>query len=240
MSERAYGAPVAWEPTVAAAAARCRLIVSWIVGAASVYIAAGIVGGVSIDNPGGRAAGRRGDRADQRGAAAGDRGAAAAVHARHRLPAGPVRRRRGADAHRRALPRGARDRLLRRRPARVAGDGGGLDRAPGADRDQRRRRVHAAGDQAGRRGARAARPAPTPPGSSSSRSTASRCRSCATRCATAAPRTWPAGSPRAATGSREWETDLSSQTGRQPGRDPARLERGHPRLPLGREGDRRR
>ncbi|MET0823082.1 MAG: phage holin family protein, partial [Solirubrobacterales bacterium] len=52
MSERAYGAPVAWEPTVP----RLRLlptIVSWIIGAASVYIAAGLVGGVSIDNPGG-------------------------------------------------------------------------------------------------------------------------------------------------------------------------------------------
>ena len=52
MSERAYGAPVAWEPTVP----RLRLvptIVSWLVGAASVYIAAGIVAGVSIDNPAG-------------------------------------------------------------------------------------------------------------------------------------------------------------------------------------------
>ena len=36
----------------------------------------------------------------------------------------------------------------------------------------------------------------------------------------------------------EWETDLSSQTGRQPGRHPARLQRGHPGVPLGREGDR--
>ncbi len=34
----------------------------------------------------------------------------------------------------------------------------------------------------------------------------------------------------------EWEPDLSSQTGRLAGRDPARLERGHRRLPLGREG----
>ena len=36
----------------------------------------------------------------------------------------------------------------------------------------------------------------------------------------------------------EWEPDLSSQTGREPGRDPPRLEREHPRVPLGREGDR--
>ena len=36
----------------------------------------------------------------------------------------------------------------------------------------------------------------------------------------------------------EWETDLSSQTGREPGRDPARRQRRHPGLPLGRQGDR--
>ena len=35
----------------------------------------------------------------------------------------------------------------------------------------------------------------------------------------------------------EWETDLSSQTGASQAGHPARLERGHPRLPLGREGD---
>ena len=37
-------------------------------------------------------------------------------------------------------------------------------------------------------------------GSSSSRSTGSRCRCCATRCGTEAPRRWPAGSPTARTG----------------------------------------
>ena len=36
----------------------------------------------------------------------------------------------------------------------------------------------------------------------------------------------------------EWEPDLSSQTGREPGGHPPRLEREHPRLPLGREGER--
>ena len=35
----------------------------------------------------------------------------------------------------------------------------------------------------------------------------------------------------------EWETDLSSQTGASQAGHPARLERGHPGLPLGREGD---
>ena len=35
----------------------------------------------------------------------------------------------------------------------------------------------------------------------------------------------------------EWETDLSSQTGASQAGHPARLERGHPGVPLGREGD---
>ena len=105
-------------------------------------------------------------------------------------------------------------------------------------RDQRRRRVHAAGDPAGRPPPGRADDQTDAPGHrSSSRSTASRCRSCAARCATAALPTWPAGSPRSGYQLTEWETDLSSQTGRQPGRDPARLERGHPGVPLGREGD---
>ena len=108
---------------------------------------------------------------------------------------------------------------------------------PGDGRDQRRRRVHAAGDQADRPPPGRRRRAPTPRASSSSRSTASACRSCATRCATAAPRTWRAGSPRTATALAEWETDLSSQTGASQAGHPARLERGHPGLPLGREGD---
>ena len=55
-------------------------------------------------------------------------------------------------------------------------------------------------------------PRPTSPGSSSSRSTGSRCRSCAARCGTATRRRWRAG--RASTHRlTEWETDLSSQTG---------------------------
>jgi uncharacterized membrane protein YvlD (DUF360 family) len=48
----AYGAEVEWEPTKP----RLRplhLILSWVVAAASVYVAAGLVSGVTIDNPGG-------------------------------------------------------------------------------------------------------------------------------------------------------------------------------------------
>ena len=79
---------------------------------------------------------------------------------------------------------------------------------------------------------------PTCPGSCSSRSTGSRCPCCGARCATATRRRWRAGSPRTRTGCIEWETDLSSQTGASQAGHPARLERGHPGLPLGREGDR--
>ena len=56
------------------------------------------------------------------------------------------------------------------------------------------------------------RRAPTSPGSSTSRSTASRCPCCSARCATATPRTWRAGR-RETHRLAEWETDLSSQTG---------------------------
>ena len=52
MSEPTYGAEVAWEPT-APRLRPLRLIVSWTVSAASVYVAAAIVGGVGIDDPGG-------------------------------------------------------------------------------------------------------------------------------------------------------------------------------------------
>ena len=52
MSEPSYGAEVAWEPT-APRLRPLRLIVSWAVSAASVYVAAAIVGGVGIDDPGG-------------------------------------------------------------------------------------------------------------------------------------------------------------------------------------------
>ena len=80
-------------------------------------------------------------------------------------------------------------------------------------RHQRRRRVHAARDAAHRPPPGRRAPAPTCRGSSSWRSTGSRCRCCATRCATAARRRWRAGSPSDGYRLLEWETDLSSQTG---------------------------
>ena len=48
----AYGAQVEWQPTTPRLHP-LRLIVSWIVAAVSVYVAAGLVGGVSIDDPAG-------------------------------------------------------------------------------------------------------------------------------------------------------------------------------------------
>ena len=98
--------------------------------------------------------------------------------------------------------------------------------------------VHAAGDPADRAPLGRRRSTPTCPGSSSSRSTGSRCRCCGARCATATRRRWRAGSPTDGYELTEWETDLSSQTGASQAGHPARLERGHPRLPLGREGER--
>ena len=80
-------------------------------------------------------------------------------------------------------------------------------------RHQRRRRVLDARDAACRQAPGRRRSARMSRGSSTSRSTGSRCRCCATRCATAARRTmarWIAEDGYHLTG---WETDLSSQTG---------------------------
>ncbi len=52
MTEAAYGAPLEWEPS-APRLRPLRLLVSWVVAAASVYVAGGLVRGVSIDDPGG-------------------------------------------------------------------------------------------------------------------------------------------------------------------------------------------
>ena len=48
----AYGAPVAWEPQKPRLKP-FRLAVSWVVAAASLYVAAGLVPGVSLEAPGG-------------------------------------------------------------------------------------------------------------------------------------------------------------------------------------------
>ena len=52
MTARSYDHPVAWAPTTPTFRP-LRLIVAWVVSAASVYVAAGLVPGVSIDDPGG-------------------------------------------------------------------------------------------------------------------------------------------------------------------------------------------
>ena len=51
MSDPDYGAPVAWEPT-RPQLRPFHLIVAWLIAGASVYLAAGIVPGVSIERPG--------------------------------------------------------------------------------------------------------------------------------------------------------------------------------------------
>ena len=146
-------AGVAWRPAKPGLRP-LRLVVAWVVSAASVYVAGAIVPGVSLDDPGGAFL--------VAALIAVVNAVLPPLIAALRLPFTLVA---GfllvlfADAgalmlDRRAVPRGAQDRLVRRRPAGVAGDGGGLDRAPGDHRDQRRRRVHAARDPADR----------TPPG----------------------------------------------------------------------------
>ena len=85
------------------------------------------------------------------------------------------------------------------------------------------------------RGASASPSRPTCRGSSTWRSMASPCRSCAARCATARRRTWRAGWPTAPRAHRLGDRPLVAD-GRQPGRDPARQQRRHPRLSLGRQG----
>ena len=116
-----------------------------------------------------------------------------------------ARRRRAAGRH----PR----RLVRRRAARRAGDRrrrASCCRSSSAPTTTTSTRCASPG---GSRAARARRSAPTCRGSSSWRSTGSRCRSCATRCATAARRTMARWIAEDGYRLAEWETDLSSQTG---------------------------
>ena len=87
-----YGELATWEP----AAPRLRpwrLLIGWIVAAASVWLAAWILPGLDARPHRRRVPGRRPGRRAQRGAAADPRRAAPAVHGRHRLPPRPARRR---------------------------------------------------------------------------------------------------------------------------------------------------
>ncbi len=185
----------------------------------------------------GRVLGRRGDRRGQRTPAATRGLAAAAVHARPRLRLRAADRRRGAADRRRRIPGRDRGRLLRGRAARLVGDGRGLDRPGGARRHQRGRRLHPAGRKrhgspTGRRGPHIDAGAALP-GDRRSRPTRVAQRD--------ARRQRPEHGPldrrgRLSPGRMGARPLLADR--REPGRDPARLQRGHPGVPVGGEGDR--
>ena len=180
---------------------------------------------------------RRPDRRHQRGPAAAGRGAAAAVHARARLRARARRRRARAAARRRRSPRLHHGRLVRGRAARGARDGRGLDRARGRDGHERRRRVLAAGDPAHRappgRADPHGRPGDPLPGDRRPRAAGAAPRDARRKRADDGALDRGGRLPARRMGARPLLAD-----GREPGRDPARVERGHPRVPVGGEGDR--
>ena len=185
----------------------------------------------------GRVPGRRGDRRGQRVPAAAGGLAAAAVHARARLRLRAADRRGGAVDRRRRVPGRDRGRVVRGRAARLAGDGRGLDRPRGARRHQRGRRLHPAGGEghrspAGRRDPHIDAGAALP-GDRRARPTRAAQRD--------ARRQRPEHGPldrrgRLSPGRMGARPLLADR--REPGRDPARLQRGHPGLSLGGEGDR--
>ena len=88
----AFGEQVSWQPATPRLRP-LRLVVSWVVAAASIWVAAAIVPGVGLEQHRRRVRRRGADRGAQRGAAARAGRAAPAVHARGRLPARPARRR---------------------------------------------------------------------------------------------------------------------------------------------------
>ena len=176
-------------------------------------------------------------RRAERGSAPAPRGAETPLHARRRFPARPAGRR--VDAARRGRDHGQRDPpglLLDRAPRRARRLGG--DRRPrGHHRLERRRHLHdqghpAAGEAVGRAGGVG------PAGNRLPRDRRPRA---------AHPPQRDAGRERAAHGELDGRARLRAHgvgarplvpDGGEPGGDPARLERGHPGLPLGREGDR--
>ena len=204
----------------------------------------GVRGHRCLDRPrsrprtdGGGVRGRRPDRDPECGSAALPGGPPAAVHAGRRLSGRPRRGRPGPPGgRRRALGRRAR-RVIRRRPPRGPRHVGRESGDPDDHRCERRRRVHAQGHSAHREAAGRDR---------------------AHRCARHhLPRDRRAGAARAARrdARREravhGEPDLRPRPpagrvgdgsvisdGSEPGRHPARLQRGHSGLSLGREGDR--
>ncbi len=232
-----YGDTPRWEP-MTPRLRPLRLLVAWVISAASVWVAAGLVPGVELGEPGSAflvAAG-----------VAVLNAVLPPVIAALRLPwmlavgflavllADALALVIAADV----LPDALRVESLAARAARGARDGRHVDRSPGDRGNQRRRRVLAAGDPAdsapsGRHG--------DPPGRRGDRLSRDR----RARPARAAPcdARWQRTQPGSLDGggrlpARRVGAGPVLADRRQPGRHPARLERGHPRVPVGGEGDR--
>ena len=180
--------------------------------------------------------GRRPGRRGQRGAAADPRRVPAAVHGRHRLHPRPARRRARAAARRRRDPVRRPHRRVRRRAARRGGDLGDQHVPAGDPRHQRRRRVHRPRHTqdrpaAGRRGAHE-RAGDHLPGDRRARAAGAARRDARRQRAEHGELDRRGRLPADRVGDRPVVADR-----RESGRHPARLQRGHPGVPLGREGD---
>ena len=232
-------ATYAQEPTWHAEQPRIRaphLVLQWIVSAIALLVATWIVPGADVSELLERPDRRRGDLAAERDPAPAGRRTPAAVYADHRVPRRARAGRSDADGGRQHH---------RRRPARLVLRGCAAGRArrvrgqPG-DRDRRRRRRR-------QRVLVPRHPARRPPERGAAEVRPARHhlpRDRRPRAAHPAPgdarRQRPQHGPVDGRG-RLHAVRLGDRPlipdGRQPGRHPARLERGHPRLPLGREGD---
>ena len=207
----AYGARPRWSPQ----RPRFRLgqvVLAWLLGGISLLVATKLVPGASDSTFGAALVVAAILGRPQRDPAAASGRGAAPVHGAARLLRRAGARRRDAAA-RGSLQRRFQDRLVLGGPRRRARGGRGRSRALGRVRDERRRRLLAAGGATDRAALeRPGRDRP-PRCSSSSRSTGSRCRCCSGPCATV---TRPTMARWLAEGSHllaEWEPDLSSQTG---------------------------
>ena len=236
MSAHAYGESLRWEPE----SPRIRvvsLVVSWIVAAAALGVAAWLLPGVALE---------------QTGAAFAVAAVVAVLNGllpplvaalrlpfrlALRLPAGPGHRRPGAPVRGRPGARGHPHRLLRRRDARRAGDGGCEHGAPDGAGHRRRRRVHdvrhpARRPAAGRRRAHR-RAGDRLPGDRRARPAGAARRDARRQRAHDGELGRRGGLPPDRVGDRPLVPDR-----REPGRHPARLKRGHPGVSLGGEGAR--
>ena len=234
MADETYAEAMTWSPQ----APRYRLLhvlLSWLVAGVAVFIAAAIVPGVSVGNFGDALAAAVADRCAQRGAAAAGGRASPAVHAGARVR--DRARARRADpaaglAHHHADAQGQLVRLGSARGARhLRGDA----RARRDPRRQRRRHLLAARDPADRAPAGRAgehRHARDPvPRDRRSGPAGAPARDARRQRAAHGPLARGGDAPADRVGARPQLPDR-----RQPGRHPARVQRGHPGLPLGREG----